>query len=360
LSPTPDRLRGRLRALAENVDSDAFLLTAPASVRYLTGFSGSSGWALGAGDRLWLLTDERYRAQAAEEATTSEVHIGADGLVRSLAHVYSGDAGTLVVEADALTLAVAEEIRAALPGTGLDPRRGLVQPLRSCKDSGEVAAIETALELTEQALLETFSADVVGRTEQELAARLDHACRRAGAERMAFDTIVAAGPNGALPHARPSTRAVTPNTPIVVDCGAVLDGYCSDITRTVVCGQLDERWEGIHAAVDRARAAAIAAIRPGMAVAQLDTIARAVLEESDLGEFFVHSLGHGVGLEVHEAPRLSTRSEERLQPGMVVTIEPGVYIPGEAGIRLEDLVLVEASGPRRLNRTGTAPLRAPV
>ena len=357
---TPDRLRGRLRALARAVGASGFLVTTPASVRYLTGFTGSSGWALGVQDRLWLLTDERYRTQAHEEAVTSEVHVGNVGLVQSLRDTLPIDVDELVVEAESLTLAAAEELRAAIPSTHLAPRKGLVQALRLRKDRHEVAAIEAALELTEQALLETFSADVVGRTERELAARLDYACRRAGAERMAFDTIVAAGSNGALPHARPSARRIAPNTPIVVDCGAVLDGYCSDITRTIVCGTLDERWSAIHAAVDRARAAAIEAIRPGVAARQLDAIARSVLEQAELAEYFVHSLGHGVGLEIHEAPRVSSRSNERLEQGMVITVEPGVYIPGEAGVRLEDLVLVEQAGGRRLNRTGTAPMRAPV
>jgi Xaa-Pro aminopeptidase len=357
LQPTPGRLRDRLRAFAEAVAADAALITGRANVRYLTGFSGSSGWALIRDGELHLLTDERYRTQASEEAPTATIHIGNAGLEVQLAGLLGVAPGELVVDSASLTLADAEELREKVPGLQLRPLKGTVERLRARKDPEEVRAIERALEITEDALLEAFSADVSGRSERELAGRLEFACRRLGADRMSFDTIVAAGSNGAKPHARPGGVVVDSGAPVVVDCGCVVSGYCSDITRAVTVGDLPERWREIHGAIDAARRAAIAAAMPGVPTADVDAAARRVLAEFGLEERFVHSLGHGVGLEVHELPRLSARSDETLEVGMVVTVEPGVYLPGEGGIRLEDLIVIEPDGARRLNRLGTAPLR---
>lgn len=341
----------------EAVDADAALVVARPNVRYLTGFTGSSGWALLVDGQLHLLTDERYRTQARDESPYVELHIGNEGLVSMAAAILGDAVRELEIDSAALTVAAAEQLRQAVPAARMVPTAGRIERLRARKAPEEIGAIEAALELTEQALVEAFSVDVRGRTERALAARLEYACRRLGADAMAFETIVASGPRGARPHARPGDSAVPESAPVVVDCGCVVDGYCSDITRTVVVGEMSARWQRIHDAVDRARAAAIAAARPGIPAAELDGVARAVLAEEGLDRHFVHSLGHGVGLEVHEAPRLSSRSEEILEEGMVVTIEPGVYLPGEGGVRLEDLVVIEQGGARRLNRLGTRPLR---
>ncbi len=231
----------------------------------------------------------------------------------------------------------------------------MVAAVRSAKEPAEVDAIRRALGLAEAVLCDVAAEVCAGMTELQVAARLDYECRTRSATAMAFDTIVAAGAHGALPHARPGRAALVQGDLMVVDFGCVVDGYCSDITRALVVGDaIDDEWQEIHAAVDAARVAGVSAIRPGAAASDVDRAAREVLTQNGLAEHFSHSLGHGVGLEVHEAPRLSARSDDVLAAGMVVTVEPGVYLPGRGGIRLEDMVLVTESGGERLNRLDTA------
>ena len=333
---------------------DALLVSSPADVRYLSGFSGSNGWLLVGASGRFLVTDARYREQAALEAPDY----------------------TVVVAAAALSQALNEQIPRGIERLGFDPAslshatwqrltRGselewvavddLVAGLRAIKEDGEVQAIRGALALAEAVLADVAAQIRPGMTELQVAARLDYECRTRGATAMAFDTIVAAGARGALPHARPSARALAAGDLLVVDFGCVVDGYCSDITRSVLVGDLlDDDWRRVHAAVDKARAAAIAAIAPGVAASEVDRAARDVLRGDRLGQQFSHSLGHGVGLEVHEPPRLSAQSADTLAAGMVVTVEPGVYLSGRGGIRLEDMVLVTEGGGERLNGLDTA------
>jgi Xaa-Pro aminopeptidase len=336
---------------------DALLVCAPASVRYLSGFTGSNGWLLVGGGARLLITDARYEEQADLEAP----------------------AYTTVVARPALAPALLQHLPAGVVRIGLDPAsvshstwrkltheshvqwvyvEGLVAAIRSVKEPQEVRRIRRALMLAEAVLCDVVAQIHPGMTELQVAARLDYECRTRGATAMAFDTIVAAGVRGALPHARPSETVLMIGDLLVVDFGCVVDGYCSDITRAVLVGDdLSDDWQEVHSAVDEARAAAVSAIAPGVATSEVDRVAREALARAGLAEDFNHSLGHGVGLEVHEGPRLSARSEDELVAGMVVTVEPGVYLSGRGGVRLEDMVLVTDEGRERLNRLDTAILR---
>lgn len=361
---TAERASRREKLLGELIDSDApvpgLLVSGRVNVRYLSGFSGSNGWLLvTAAEEPILLTDGRYRAQAASEAPACRLVICSDGLAQGVAGLPALP-DRLAFESAHLSNAAATELRQVVEHSRWTPTSGLVESLRARKSPLEIEAIRAALELAERVLAETVSWMTEGCTEVELAAEIDYRCRRRGARRMAFDTIVAAGPRGALPHASPTAAPIPTGTPVVVDMGCELDGYCSDITRCVVLGDdLAPEWRDIHRAVDEARQAAIDAIRPGVAAAEVDGVARRALAASGLEEAFVHGLGHGVGMEVHEAPRLAARSDDVLDTGMVVTVEPGVYLEGRGGIRLEDLVVVGEAGGERLNELGEAPLKEP-
>lgn len=329
-------------------------MSAPADVCYLSGFTGSNGWLIvGDGVRL-LLTDTRYEEQAARQARGWTTIVAAGALATALHQHLPTGIGRIGFDPASTRHSTWLELTRESPLMWVTAER-LVAGIRSIKEAREVEAIGRALQLAEIVLCDVVAEIRPGMTELQVAARLDYECRTRGASAMAFDTIVAAGAGGALPHARPSDTVLREGDLLVVDFGCVVDGYCSDITRAVVVGdELAGDWQEIHAAVDEARAAAVAAIRPGVAGSDVDAAAREVLSHRGLGEYFNHSLGHGVGLEVHEGPRLSARSEDVLAAGMVVTVEPGVYLSGRGGIRLEDMVVVTDDGGERLNGLDTA------
>ena len=337
------------------------LLTQPCNVRYLTGFTGSGGWLLLRDEQAVLITDPRYGVQAASQAIGCTVAISERGLVAGLAEHGGLAAGDAVgYEAHVLTCAVLDELQETLPRCSWVPQPRRVESLRQIKEPVEIDAIRRALRIAEISLSEVASELCAGMTEVEVAAALDYACRRRGAERMAFDTIVAAGPNAALPHAQPGPRVLRSGDVVLVDMGCVVEGYCSDITRCLVLGtELPAPWAAWHEAVAAAQAAALGAIRDGVAGSSIDAVAREALDERGLGDRFVHGLGHGVGLEIHEGPCLSSRSEECLASGQVVTVEPGVYLSGHGGIRLEDLVVVTDAGCERLNELPPDPIWCP-
>jgi len=255
------------------------------------------------------------------------------------------------VEAEHLTLARHERLRAALDGRELAPTSALVEDLRVEKDPGEVAAIRAAAAMADAALAAVLAEGLAGRTEREVAFAIQGALLDAGAEEPSFPVIVAAGPHGARPHAVPTGEPIPEGTLVVVDQGAVHRGYCSDMTRTLATGPLPEELERAYAVCLEAQEAALAAVRPGLAAAELDDVARSVIVEAGLGESFGHGLGHGVGLEIHERPTVRPEGAETLRPGMVVTIEPGIYLEGLAGVRIEDLVLVTEDGGEALSRS---------
>jgi Xaa-Pro aminopeptidase len=331
-----DRLRGSLE--------EPLLVSAPANVRYLTGFSSSNAAVLVEPDRVRIFSDFRYAsAGKALEGEGVEFVEANRNLYASLAELLEGRIG---FEANAVTYAEYETL--APGGLELVPRRGLVEVLRAVKEPGELEAIRAAAAVTSEALERFVQERFTGRTERELAWRLEELYHELGAKGPAFETIVAGGPNAALPHSRPTDRVIQPGETVVVDTGALVDGYCSDCTRTLATGSLPDQLQEAYATCLEGQQAGLEAIRAGTTGVDADAAARTVIEGAGFGERFGHGLGHGVGIEVHEAPRLSKTSEDTLGAGNVVTVEPGIYLEGEGGVRIEDLVIVTADGPEIL------------
>ena len=349
----PAPLRERTRRLSERLAElklDGLLVGNRFDLRYLTGFTGSNGLAVigaeppGALTEQLFLTDFRYETQSAEQLPDlfSRQIVSGD-LFAAVAASLPDTGGRLGF--DELALSVRSHRRL---GEALGERwelvacSGEVARLRAVKDGGELARIHEASKLADEALHQTLEAGVVGRSEREVAVELEFRMRRLGAEGPSFESIVAAGAHGALPHAQPRDEVIAADTLLIIDWGALLDGYCSDCTRTYATGEgISDRQREAYASVLEAQLAGLAAVRPGTSGRDADATAREVLEQAGLGERFGHGLGHGVGLEVHEGPRLSRiEADAPLAPGNVVTVEPGVYLPGEFGVRIEDLVAV--------------------
>lgn len=327
-----------LRALL----ADPLLVTNRVNIRYLAGFDSSNAALLVTEDELTLYSDFRYAA-AARAVEGVEFVETRRALLADLAQRLAGRIG---FEASSLSYADFETLN---HGTiELVPRHGLVESLRTVKDEHEIAAIRRGAEITTGALEQFVDAPIVGQTERALAWRLETLLRELGAERLAFDVGLGAGPNGALPHAEPGDRPVEPGDVVVVDLGAVVDGYCSDCTRTFAAGDTPEWLEPVYTACLEAQLAGLKAVRPGAAGVVADGAARAVIGAAGHADAFGHGLGHGVGLLVHEGPRLSTESEDILVEGNVVTVEPGIYLEGVGGVRIEDLVVVREGGPEIL------------
>jgi Xaa-Pro aminopeptidase len=338
-----DRLAERVRER----ELDALLVTASVDLRWLTGFTGTNGACVLTPDERLFLTDFRYVEQAGEQVDGFEiVRAGRDLLGDLASRLPRGRAG---FDDDHLTVKAHARL-AGRAGTGVElvAAGGIVAGLREVKDAGELERIAAAAELATGAFERTLGRGLAGRTERAVALDLEHEMRLAGADDPSFPSIVAHGAHGALPHAEPRDVEIPAGVLVTVDWGARLDGYCSDCTRTVATGEVGAREREVHELVLRAQEAALAAVEPGAGCAAVDGVARALIEEAGHGERFGHGLGHGVGLEVHEAPRLAKSDEGSLQLGNVVTIEPGVYLPGELGVRIEDLVVVEREGPRVL------------
>ncbi len=345
------RRLARLRARLAELDLPGLLVTGAANVRYLSGFAGE-GFLVVTADGQWLVTDGRYEEEAAAAAPAWElVSYRREEELKECLRSLAREAGLarLACEAAHLSLARHRWFAETLEGVELDPREGLVEGLRRVKDAEEVARIRRALALAEEAFARLLPRIAPGRSERELAVELEFTMRELGADGPAFELIVASGPNASLPHARPGGRRLERGDLLLLDFGAVWEGYRSDTTRTVVVGPAGPRQREVYEVVLAAQEAALRAVRPGATGGEVDRAARAVMEEAGYGERFLHGTGHGVGLEIHEAPRLSPGREDRLEAGMVVTVEPGIYLPGWGGVRLEDLVLVTEEGGRVLN-----------
>jgi Xaa-Pro aminopeptidase len=336
----------RLIALLPEAGVDAVLVTNIVNVRYLTGFTGSSALAvLGPGTRAFV-TDFRYVERAADEVDPSyERRRARTDLIESIAEVLPIDPLRLGFEEGVVTVREHARLREVLPDrVELVAAGALVEQLRAVKEPEELEAIRAAASLADAALEQLLGQGLGGRTERELARTLDSLMLDLGAESPSFETIVAAGPHGALPHATPRDVEVRRGDMVVIDWGARLGGYCSDCTRTVSVGDPDPLAREVYELVLRAQLAALDAVRAGASTREVDATARGVIEAAGHAEHFGHGVGHGVGLDVHEAPRVSPRSDQPLQAGNVVTIEPGVYLPGELGVRIEDLVSVREDG----------------
>lgn len=355
--PSPE-VAGRLPALATLLDGagvDALVVTNLVNVRYLTGFTGSAGELLVDAGGALLVTDGRYREQAPGQVAAG-VEVAIAGPERRPTYVERlGGATRVGLEAGSATWADQRRLTGWLEEADLVPTEGLVESLREVKDAGEVARIEAAAAIADAALGEVADGIRAGASEREVAAALDHAMRCRGAEDRAFATIVAGGPNSALPHARPSDRVLASGDLVVCDFGAVVDGYRSDMTRSFrVDGRSGGREDELRDAVRVAQQAGLDRVADGVPLAEVDAACRESLEASGLGEAFVHGTGHGVGLDIHEAPALSGSATGTLRSGHVVTVEPGAYLAGLGGVRWEDTVLVTADGHRALTRAPKA------
>ena len=328
---------------------DGLLVTHLPNIRYLTGFTGSSGTLLVDHRLEVLFTDFRYETQAAEEVGDRvSIRIARQGLLEELAgRLDEGPAGRRIgFEADSMTVRDRRELGTECGNVSWEAAEGLVESLRMVKDEHEIGRIAAAAALAARCLEVLLEKVQEGATERDLAAELDYQLRREGSEALPFETIVASGPRSALPHATPSERAVQSGDLLLVDFGARVDGYCSDMTRTFVVGA-PQGWQvEIHEAVRHALEVAIASVSAGKTAREVDLAARDALEAEGLARFFGHSTGHGIGLEVHEEPRVHRSSQEVLKRGNVVTIEPGVYLPGRGGVRIEEDVLVTDGEPR--------------
>lgn len=348
-------MSARVEAVAARLrerELDLLLVTDLVNVRWLTGFTGSSGSAAVASDgTLRFVTDFRYLTQSADELDPAWERAIAPDLLKALAAGLP--AGEQRVGFDDAAMSVKDHARLAglvSEGVTLEPAAGLIEALRAVKDEAELEAIRAAARLADDALTDVLGRGLVGRTERDVALDLEFTMRRMGAEGVSFPPIVAAGPHGALPHADPRDERIPANTLVVVDWGAVKDGYASDCTRTFATGDdLDPRDAAVYAVVLEAQETSLAAVRPGPTGREVDAVARGIIEAAGHGEHFGHGLGHGVGLDVHEGPRLSKQGETALKAGMVVTVEPGVYVPGAVGVRIEDLAVVTATGAEVLS-----------
>jgi Xaa-Pro aminopeptidase len=340
---------GRLRRLFADAGIDALLVTSLPNVRYLTGFTGSSAMVLVTGDALAFTTDGRYRTQAGEQLALSQVdaHVEIGATVSAQRDALAAmlpPASRLGLEAHVVTWAQQRDLERALAGHELVPTDGLVERLRRVKEPGEVARIRAACAIADDALGALLPTLADGPTERDFALDLEVEMRRRGASGNSFDPIIASGPNGAKPHARPSGRRVERGELVVIDFGCIVDGYCSDMTRTVSVGDPGPEARRVWDVVRESQWAGREAVRAGAECADVDRACRAVIVAAGWGDAFVHGTGHGVGLEIHEAPRVAASARDTLERGSVVTVEPGVYLPGVGGVRIEDTVVVTPDG----------------
>ena len=351
---------GRVRrALGAGPGPGSLLVTNPTNIRYLTGFTGSAGMLFILPDEAVLLTDGRYETQSGEQlaaaGVAARVVIGPAAGQAGLARGIVADHGVSALGLEAAHVSWARQLAFAdtwFPGVELVATSGVVEDLRRTKDGGELARLGQAAAIADEALARLRPRLGDGLTESEFGRRLDFEMRELGAAGPSFETIVASGPNAAKPHHRPGSKVIAGGEAVVLDFGALFDGYCSDMTRTVWSGELtDPQLRRALEVVMVSQAAGVAAVGPGVACSEVDRACRQVIAEAGLGDRFVHGTGHGVGLDIHEAPSVSSVSRDTLGPGQVVTVEPGVYLPGLGGVRIEDTVVVTADGCRPLTST---------
>lgn len=342
------RRRDALRRLLIDQALPALLVTEERNVTYLTGFTGDSSFLLVTRDREVILSDRRYEQQLQEECPGLEVAIRGPGSpmpVFTASVVAKLALPAVGIEADSITYSLHEKLRDSLSAGKLALTRGLVESLREIKDESEVATIREAIRVAEQALAAVRQGLDPGMSEKQIADELEYRIRREGGTCGAFPAIIGVGPRAALPHGRPTEHTKLGDSDFVlIDWGARYAGYHSDLTRVLVTGKLSPQLEQVYGIVLAAQQAAIAAIRPGVLLKEVDAAARRVIAEAGFGDAFGHALGHGIGLAVHEQPRLGPDQARPFAAGMVVTVEPGIYLPGWGGVRIEDDVLVTSEG----------------
>jgi Xaa-Pro aminopeptidase len=350
----------RLKNLRQHLaaaKTSALLISHLPNIRFLCGFTGSAGFLVLSESEAVLFTDSRYKRQAREEVKGAKVIIARNSVIHTVAEWIAGRSGrskkfTLGIEAEHLTVAERKRLADLLPsGIRMRNAPALVERARMVKDSEELHRIRAAVQLGASLFDRALQLIKPGIKETEVAVEMEYMARRAGAEAMSFPTIIASGARSAMPHGRASEQLIAPGGFVVCDFGVILAGYCSDQTRTVWVGEESEEARRAYEAVREAQEVAIAAVCPDATVGDVDAGAREVLAKAGLGRYFTHSTGHGVGLEIHEPPRVASGQTEILKPGMVITIEPGVYFPGKWGIRIEDMVAVTANGYEVLTPT---------
>ena len=352
----------KLEQQLETSHLDAILITHLANIHYLCGFTGSSGVLAFARGKWAFFTDGRYTEQARTQVKGARVLVEKVPPLSAAAQWLAGQfkrsktVARIGFESDHLTVALEDRIRGEMQDSIPKSRFRFIQTnefverFRILKDHDEIAQIREAVKLASSIFPRVLRAIRPGETENDVAAKLEHLGRRAGAEKMSFETIVAAGPRSALPHARPTLGKIGKGF-VVLDYGVILGGYCSDMTRTISVGAANKAARRLYSAVLEAQLAGISAVRAGVQAQDVDAAARTVLKGYKLEKYFTHSLGHGVGIEIHEAPRLAKGQTLTLEPGMVITIEPGAYIPNHGGVRIEDMVLVTRNGCEVLTPT---------
>jgi Xaa-Pro aminopeptidase len=341
-----DRIKRLQRSLATH-KLDSFLVTHPPNVRYLCGFTGSASALLISGRKATFFTDGRYITQAKEEIQGARVVIAQKPPLAAAAEwlAKKSPPTTVGIEGDHLTVAERARLVGLLPkGVRLKSSPPLVEQERLVKDSDEIELLRSAVLLGSSLFDVALKSIRPGVREIEVAAEMEYAARRAGADALSFETIIASGERSALPHGRASEAKIPASGFVVCDFGVILTGYCSDMTRTVYVGRPPDEARRLYEAVKSAQQAAVESVRPGVSVGEVDGAARKMLQREGLGRYFTHSTGHGVGLEIHESPRVAAGQKDVLGPGMVITIEPGAYIPGRWGVRIEDIVAVTETG----------------
>jgi Xaa-Pro aminopeptidase len=343
----------RLRTELEQRNLDAILIMEPLNRKYITGFTGSAGVAVVTKDQAVLITDFRYTEQAKGQSPHFRVeeHAGADFLRAACDVLKRGPVRTVAFESDFLSYNQFHALQEVSQPLQLVPMSGIVETLRQFKDEHELEIMKTAAKIADDAFLHIVNWIRPGVTEKEVALELEIFMRKAGATSSSFDTIVASGPRSALPHGVASDKVIEKHEFVKLDFGALYKGYCSDITRTICLGKPNDKHKQIYDIVLEAQLKALEGIKPGMTGKEADAIARDWIAKHGYGEYFGHSLGHGLGMAVHEKPALSKLSNDVLQPGMVVTVEPGIYLPNFGGVRIEDDVVVTASGVERLTHS---------
>ncbi len=354
----------KIQAKLRRKKIDAFLISQPENRRYLSGYTGddygiseSSGYLIiPARGKILLLTDFRYKAQAKQDVPWATIKIYKQGSLRLLCKLLPDlNVKNLAFESHYTLFSTAQNLKTELGKKGIQitPLEGMVEKMRRIKTEEEIDLIRTSVRLNEKVFGEIFKNLPEFETEIDISLAIESLMRRKGAEGTSFDSIVASGTNSSLPHAVPTQSPIQKNKSLTIDMGLVLSGYCSDMTRNFVPGEPDKRYLKLHRLVRKAQLAGMAAIRAGVRCCDVDRAARKIIADAGYGKRFGHSLGHGVGLAVHEPPSLSARSTKKLRVGMIVTVEPGIYIPGWGGIRLENMVVVREDGCENLNKDTT-------
>jgi Xaa-Pro aminopeptidase len=349
--------QAKLREHLATTRFDALLISHLPNIRYLCGFTGSAGLLLMEESGSVFFTDVRYDTQAHQEVKAAKVVIARKSVLSALGEFLAARrkrarGWTIGIESEHFTIAEKKRLAKVKPaGITLKDAPPVVERARMVKDADELERIRAAVKLGASLFDRALEVLRPGLREVEVAAEMEHLARKSGADEMSFSTIIASGARSALPHGRASEQAIPKGAFVVCDFGVILSGYCSDQTRTVWVGTVQEDARRTYEAVKEAQQAAIDAVRPGIVVGDVDAAARKVLRKAGLGRYFTHSTGHGVGLEIHEIPRVADGQKEILQPGMVITIEPGVYFPGKWGVRIEDMVAVTAGGCEVLTPT---------